>query len=312
MITPGKDNPVDQASAMVSRAPAQHGGDCSSVASSPSPRIVVVCPSCRATLSVRRVYVGNPVRCKQCDHQFTVPAALDSQAQQAAASACSASASHSQTEEIEQLKSELLGVRHERGQLQAERSELLATRDALSANHISALAGARAELVQLTKQIEQLTSELRAARDEREQLGQQLAESRNDLSLARADERQLREANQELVAAQARRESEYDATLNDERAQRQQLAEEVLSLRAKAEMSAEAGEQSTSAVSDLAHAPDASASELEAARIQTEELKWKLEDAEYRYRLMAETLGTLGVSIDLKAWPHGNYQTIHR
>jgi chromosome segregation ATPase len=312
MITPGKDNPVEQANAMISRAPVQQGGDCSSVASAPSSRVVVVCPSCRATLSVRRAYVGNPVRCKQCDHQFTVPAALDSQAQQAAASASLASASHSQTEEIEQLKSELLGVRHERGQLQAERNELLATRDELSANHISALAGARAELVRLTKQIEQLTSELQAARDEREQRGQQLAESRNDLSLARAVERQLREANQELVAAQARRESEYDATLNDERAQRQQLVEEVLSLRAKAEMTAGAGEQSTSAISDLAHEPDASASELEAARIQAEELKWKLEDAEYRYRLMAETLGILGVSIDLKAWPPGNYQTIHR
>jgi predicted Zn finger-like uncharacterized protein len=35
-------------------------------------RIVVVCPSCQATLRVRRVYVGRQVLCKQCNHTFTV------------------------------------------------------------------------------------------------------------------------------------------------------------------------------------------------------------------------------------------------
>ncbi|MFI5457992.1 MAG: hypothetical protein ACHRXM_21335 [Isosphaerales bacterium] len=38
----------------------------------PTDRIAVKCPSCQATLSVRRVYIGNQVRCKQCDETFLV------------------------------------------------------------------------------------------------------------------------------------------------------------------------------------------------------------------------------------------------
>ena len=33
-------------------------------------RIAIVCPSCEATLSVRRIYVGHQILCKQCSHTF--------------------------------------------------------------------------------------------------------------------------------------------------------------------------------------------------------------------------------------------------
>ena len=36
----------------------------------PVERIVAVCPSCDASLSVRRIYIGLPIVCKQCQHTF--------------------------------------------------------------------------------------------------------------------------------------------------------------------------------------------------------------------------------------------------
>jgi chromosome segregation ATPase len=174
----------------------------------------------------------------------------------------------------------------------------------------SELAAARAELVAMTEQVEQLKSELQAACEERAHSSQQLAECRNDLSLARDGERQLREANESLAALHARRESELESTLKDERAQRQQLAEDVSALRAKIEASAGASDHSTFAVPSESHEPDASAPALEAARTEVEELKWKVDDAEYRYRVMAETLAALGVTVDLKVWHRGNAEVL--
>ncbi len=33
-------------------------------------RTVVTCPNCRTSLSIRRIYIGRQVRCKQCDESF--------------------------------------------------------------------------------------------------------------------------------------------------------------------------------------------------------------------------------------------------
>ena len=48
--------------------------------SPPSERILVTCPSCKTTLSVRRVYVGNGVCCKRCEQKFVVPTMAGAQA----------------------------------------------------------------------------------------------------------------------------------------------------------------------------------------------------------------------------------------
>jgi hypothetical protein len=47
-----------------------HSSGASVPQSSPVDRIVVGCPNCRATLRVRRVYLGNSVRCKNCNQIF--------------------------------------------------------------------------------------------------------------------------------------------------------------------------------------------------------------------------------------------------
>jgi chromosome segregation ATPase/ribosomal protein L37AE/L43A len=46
-------------------------------------RIVVDCPSCQATLSVRRIYLGRQILCKQCNHAFRAPARATPQAKSA-------------------------------------------------------------------------------------------------------------------------------------------------------------------------------------------------------------------------------------
>jgi hypothetical protein len=43
-------------------------------------RILVTCPSCKTTLSVRRVHIGDGVRCKQCRQKFLVPRKLGTDA----------------------------------------------------------------------------------------------------------------------------------------------------------------------------------------------------------------------------------------
>jgi chromosome segregation ATPase len=482
MIASGKNDPVDQANATASQAEAGPHRDHSSQGL-PAARILAVCPSCKATLSVRQVYVGSAVRCKQCAHQFRVPAPVTSQdtptegrtSSGAAAdspgpevevgsprvgadkkarlsqldqllarynelrSTCdqlqvqrddlianqeALAANHKSelaaargelvplTGQVEQMKSELQAACNARDQLEAERDDLRAKQSELTANHNGELASARAELVPLTQQVEQLKSELQAAcnardqleaerddlraqqsqsianhngelasaraelvplaqqveqmkselqaacnaRDQREAerddlraqqsqsianhngelasaraelgpltqqveqlkseyeavcaaragLSQQLAECKNDLTLAREGERQLREGNESLVARSARRESEFDVTLNEERAQRQRLAVEVSALHAKLAESALAVDHATFANRSKSKEPDTQASELEAGRTEVEELKCKLDDAEYRYRVMAETLAALGVSVDLKVWHRGN------
>jgi chromosome segregation ATPase len=50
---------------------------------SPPDRVIVDCPKCRATLKIRRVYLGCPVKCKNCAHIFTLEMSADSVAKPA-------------------------------------------------------------------------------------------------------------------------------------------------------------------------------------------------------------------------------------
>ena len=117
------------------------------------------------------------------------------------------------------------------------------------------------------------------------------------------NELQLLDRNQDLIAAQATRESEYESALSDERGRRQQLSEEVRALRDQVEASTGAVAQPEYAEPDSSLERRAPESDLEPAQIEAQELRWKLEDAEYRCRVMAETLGHLGVTVDMKLWP---------
>ena len=42
-------------------------------------RLLVTCPSCKTTLSVRRIYIGEGVRCKRCSQKFLVPGKLSTE-----------------------------------------------------------------------------------------------------------------------------------------------------------------------------------------------------------------------------------------
>ena len=215
MMTSGKDNPVDQANATASQARVEPPADHSSQGFPPSPRVVVVCPSCKATLSVKRVYIGSAVRCKQCDHAFSVPIASDRPAQHAEGDTTSGSVSHSQPVNAEAESRQTGGsdkvllsqlgkvlarnkeLRSAYDQLQAQRDDLIANQDELAAQHKSELAAARAELAPLSEQVEQLKTELQAACHERDQHHAE----QND-STAKQDELRANHKS-ELAAARA-------------------------------------------------------------------------------------------------------------
>ena len=215
MLTPAKDNPVDDANATASQARPERDRDQSSKGSPPVPRVVVVCPGCKATLSVKRVYVGNTVRCKQCEHEFRVPAPADSQPQHADGGATLGQASHPQGVEVEagrqragagekELLSQigkLLGrnkeLRSAYRQLEAQRDDLIANQDELAAKHKSELEAARAAHVPLNTQIGDLESELHAARERCDQL-----QAKHDVLITNQDELAAKHKS-ELEAARA-------------------------------------------------------------------------------------------------------------
>ena len=72
-----KNDQADQASTPLSQARINQLSATSAQPSHAVARVVAVCPACKTTLSVRRAYVGNAVKCKQCDHVFTVPGDVD-------------------------------------------------------------------------------------------------------------------------------------------------------------------------------------------------------------------------------------------
>jgi uncharacterized coiled-coil DUF342 family protein len=163
----------------------------------------------------------------------------------------------------------------------------------------------------LTQRLEQTDALLHAARNERDQQSEQLALSRSELAAAKAEldrsshERQaaklfceeLERQNDKLVMAQARRESEHEALVLAERTEREQLASEVFALRANAEETARVAEQLISASLIPRDEPHPAAFELETVRRQAQELKSKLDEANFLYRLMAETLDGSGIQI---------------
>jgi chromosome segregation ATPase len=437
MNASSKNDHSDEANARATHVPIDPASGDSSQASPAVSRVVTVCPICKATLSVRSIYLGNPIRCKQCSQVFTVPAALETPARPAGDAASGGAAfertagsapqddvkpgsqrasigAQSVREQLAGLVAQQNSLRSAYDQLRAEHDDLRADRDKLKLQEVevrplraerdslaaklaelgSELDVARSEIARLNQRIEESDTDLEGARQEREQLSQQLALSRSDFSQARADQlrmsderqdafekierltqtlaerelmirnqsdhfdaelerarkawdlvekshleerqslttelaavrarnqelqeeqqstealcAQLRESNQELVEAHARRESGKNAMPGAEHARPEQLADEVLASCATAGETSGAGERLNSANLNPPGGPYEPAAELEAARARAEELQWKLAEAEYRCRVMAETLNRLGVSVDVLLPTQGKVET---
>jgi len=98
----------------------------------PTDRIAVQCPSCQTTLSVRRVYIGNQVRCKQCGDTFIVSVPAQPQPEPAVSALEGFLATSSPQRDIER---ESHGTETERETLRSQHDQLLADHERLQAAH---------------------------------------------------------------------------------------------------------------------------------------------------------------------------------
>jgi len=207
----------------------------------PAERIAVSCPGCRATLSVRRVYIGREVRCKQCDNTFLVPApALSAPEESSAASSpqpgIERESDGTETErELLRAQHDQLLADHER--LQIAHNELDANHDRLKVDFEQLKTGydlLKTEHGHLLKQQDRLTTELDSIRDclgtiSPEQV-RPLAEERESL---RAEVNRLRDEMNVLVAERPARAllaaelAQRDVELTGARAERELLAKQI-------------------------------------------------------------------------------------
>lgn len=256
---------VDQAKQPVNRAPVDPSSRNSSESSPPVPRVVVTCASCKATLSVRRVYIGNAVQCKQCGDIFTVPADvatrpmpvvnhhsrdLPGRAPQAGPGAKNQQPGVSDNVLLDQIAQFIAGnndLRSAHDRLQAEHNELLANRDEIGArlNSMTAELGAikadlEAERDVLKRDLAEHSSNLVAARFELAQWAQRIEQAEADLHAAveQRDQlgRELKQCQNDLGLARAdlgRSESERQRALEKVEQLTKTLAEQDALLNAE-------------------------------------------------------------------------------
>jgi chromosome segregation ATPase/ribosomal protein L37AE/L43A len=180
---------------------------------SPPERVVVKCPNCQAALSIRRVYLGRQVRCKQCDEVFL---ASDS----AAAVAPPPEARRDRNGDAAEhaaLEAELDRQRQEAGQLRETLARTTTELDAIRA-HLGEIAPVAvrplfeerasllAEIDRLRDEVESLIEE-RSARDR--SAGECEQNREEELAAARAEVDRLTglvtQREQDMEAARAER-----------------------------------------------------------------------------------------------------------
>jgi len=110
----------------------------------------------------------------------------------------------------------------------------------------------------------------------------------------------LQARNDELVAAQVRLEADHNEHIVAERVERQQLVEELLALRANAEETGRVAEELISAALNARPAMQlVPAKELATAQVRAEDLECNLAESERLNRVMAETLESVGIRVNL-------------
>jgi len=201
----------------------------------PSDRVAVSCPSCQATLSVRRVYIGNQVRCKQCGNTFLVRDPDQPQPESGVSAPDSFMATRSPQGDIER---ESHGTAAERepvpthdDQLPAKYERLQTAHDELGAEHnrltreldtirdrlgtispdeVRTLAEERESLSTLVSHLRDEINGLLAERPARALLAEQLGQRDAELDSARAERerltKQIEQRDQDLRTARADRE----------------------------------------------------------------------------------------------------------
>jgi len=142
----------------------------------PTERIVVVCPSCQATLSVRRVYLGHQVLCKQCNHTFPL---LDSAAPQ------TGSDFNDHNGAISKPSFNQPDINGGSRAMVSEHDQLRTEHD----RHAAAHAHYKLRYEQVGEELSRVTADLDRIRAH---LGQQLKQRDDDLDTARAENGRLR------------------------------------------------------------------------------------------------------------------------
>jgi predicted Zn finger-like uncharacterized protein len=199
-------------------------------------RIVVVCPSCHATLRVRRAYLGRQVLCKQCNHTFLVRDPANSQPESAVSDhhgGTSKTSLHQPDIESGSLatESEYDRLRTEHDRLLAEHQRLLTEHRQLQeadSRHAAGHARYKLKYKQVGEELSRVTSDLDSIRAHLGTIapgdvsrlveeGESLRAEVNHLSDANHVLLAERSAREHLAAELERRESDLDAARAEHR-----------------------------------------------------------------------------------------------
>jgi chromosome segregation ATPase len=166
------------------------GATPSSATSSQKERIVVTCPNCHSALSVRRVYIGRQVRCKQCDDTFLVsdPTVGDMPSADSRPERVETDGGHAAVQVEISRRNQELKAAHDQLQAQIDR-------------HSSENQELKAANDQLQVEVDRLASEYHRIRDEHETLQASHKGSSSD--------------NQQLRSALDRIRTEHDRLLHE-------------------------------------------------------------------------------------------------
>jgi chromosome segregation ATPase len=203
-------------------------------------RIVAVCPSCQATLSIRRVYLGNQVRCKQCEHIFQLRENEELQAKPAEPAPqgiSSPAVEHVETERAGRAKKEHERLLGEHAQLLTAHGQLQSTLDRVEAEH-QRLKAADHELEEKLKRVTNQLNEIRTdlgpiAPGDVRSLAQERESLRADVDRLQIENRDIRAeqaARAHLPAELQRSSVELEAVRGELELHRQQLEERDLAL----------------------------------------------------------------------------------
>jgi hypothetical protein len=306
-----------------------HSSGASDPQSSPVDRIVVGCPNCRATLRVRRVYLGNSVRCKNCDQIFLFEESPDSALKpagdlphatrtQLTDDQPQANGGSVRTDQpYERLMGQHDRLLHEHGDLKSKYEVLevenerlhaarreLESRKQTAIDEIEQLRKTLAERDQaMLEQSERHRTALEGERLARERVDQVFGESlrrvRAEHRFTEAARKHFQDECLEMAAALEKLRSDYQLRLEAEQMKQKTLTDELLSLRAESDEATRLANQLFVMKTNPAEQNPAPNPELEAARAQVEDLTQWLMICERVNREMAEILSGLGIRMSL-------------